>query len=246
MFLNFVSIRDKSCDPLLNALASQSGELENRYLLRPLATFFLRPGRPAYLLISYGAASHMRIIPEKDILVRLLQTRNLEGEKMLNWYAIYVKSNHEFIAHDELSRKKIEAFLPTVRKQRQWKDRKKWIDIPIFPGYLFIHVQPSPEDYLNVLRTRGVINLLAAQPGCPTPVSPEEIISLKLVVESGTNVDIYPHLKEGTRVRVRRGPLQGAEGTLEKKDDQYLFLVNIELLGRSIGVRIYADDIEEA
>jgi transcription antitermination factor NusG len=165
---------------------------------------------------------------------------------MMNWYALYVKSNHEFVAHDELSRKRVESFLPTARKMRQWKDRRKWIDFPIFPGYIFVRLDPSPEDFLNVLRTRGAIRLLSEQPGYPSPVEAEEIVSLKLVVGSGEPMDIYPHLKEGERVRVRKGPLQGAEGVLLKKEDHYTFLVNIELLGRSIGVKIYADDLEEA
>jgi len=169
-----------------------------------------------------------------------------KGDAMMNWYALYVKSNHEFVAHDELSRKSIEAFLPTVRKMRQWKDRRKWVDFPIFPGYLFIHVRPSTEDFLNVLKTRGAISLLSAQAGCPTPVATEEIVSLRLLVGSGETLDIYPHLKEGTRVRVKRGPLQGAEGTLERKENQCTFLVNIELLGRSVGVKMFADDLEEA
>jgi len=163
----------------------------------------------------------------------------------MNWYALYVKSNHEFVTCAELSRKRIETFLPTVRKLRQWKDRRKWVDFPIFPGYLFVHVHASPEYLLDVLKTRGAINLLSAQPGCPTPVAAEEIGSLRILVQSGTDFDVYPRLKEGTRVRVRRGPLEGAEGVLAKKDAHYTFLVNVELLGRSIGVKIYADDLEE-
>ncbi len=82
--------------------------------------------------------------------------------------------------------------------------------------------------------------------GNPTPVIPEEINSLKLIVESGQDFDIFPHLKEGTRVRVIRGPLRTAEGVLQKKQDNYMFVVNIEILGRSVGVKIYANDIEKA
>jgi len=164
---------------------------------------------------------------------------------MMNWYAAYVKSNHEFVVHAELARKSIETFLPTVKKVRQWKDRKKSIDFPVFPGYLFVQVNQSPEDFLSVLKTRGVINLLSAQAGYPTPVAPEEIDALKLLVQSGSDFDVYPHLKEGTRVRVKKGPLEGAEGVLARKDTQCLFMVNVELLGRSIGVNIYADALEE-
>jgi len=164
--------------------------------------------------------------------------------QMKNWYALYVKSRHEFVANSELHKKDIETFLPSVKRLRQWKDRKKWVDFPLFPGYIFINIEPRPESIVSVLKTRGAINLLSAKPGHPSPVSYEEICSLQLMIESGRDIDIYPELKEGTRVRVKRGPLQGAEGTLEKRQDQYMFLVNIELLGRSIGVKLYADDVE--
>jgi transcriptional antiterminator NusG len=164
--------------------------------------------------------------------------------QMNNWYALYVKSRHEFVVNSELTKKDIVTFLPSVKRLRQWKDRKKWVDFPLFPGYLFINIQPRPESIVSVLKTRGAINLLSVQPGHPTPVSSEEISALQLMIESGRDIDIYPELKEGTRVRVKRGPLQGAEGTLEKRHDQCMFLVNVELLGRSIGVKMYADDVE--
>jgi transcription antitermination factor NusG len=163
---------------------------------------------------------------------------------MMNWYALSVKSRHEFVTHGELVQKGIESFLPASRRLRQWKDRKKWVEFPLFPGYLFVHVAPSPEAFLNVLKTRGAVNLLSSQPGFPTPVPPEEIDSLRIMIESGTDLNVFPNLKEGAKVRVKRGPLAGAEGTLTTKNEQYMFLVTIELLGRSIGVTIYADDIE--
>jgi len=161
-----------------------------------------------------------------------------------NWYVLYVKSRHEFVANDELIKKDITTFLPAVRKLRNWKDRKKWVDFPLFPGYLFINIIPRPESILSVLKTRGAINLLSAQPGYPTPVSPDEIDALQLLIESGRDIDIYPELKTGTNVRVKKGPLQGAVGTLVERHEQYMFMINIELLGRSIGVNVYADDIE--
>ena len=164
----------------------------------------------------------------------------------MNWYALSVKSRHEFVAYGELLKKEIETFLPASRRLRQWKDRKKWIDFPIFPGYLFVHVAPQPEALLKVLKTRGAVDLLSTQPGYPTPVPSEEIDSVRLLIESGTDFNVFPLLKEGTRVRVKRGPLTGAEGTLSTRNEQYLFLVTIELLGRSIGVNISGDDLEAA
>jgi len=161
-----------------------------------------------------------------------------------HWYALYVKSRHEFVTHGELQKKGIESYLPFIGKIRQWKDRKKLVDFPLFPGYLFVHIQPCSEEFLNVLKTRGVVTFISLESSKPTSVPPEEINSLKLLIQSGKELDIYPHLKDGARVGVKRGPLKGAEGILTKKDDQHIFLVNIKLLGRSVGVKVYADDLE--
>lgn len=163
---------------------------------------------------------------------------------MRNWYALYVKSRHEFVTQGELIRKGICTFLPTVKKLSQWKDRKKLVELPLFPGYLFVNVHPHAEGFLSVLRTRGAVDLLTAEPGVPRPVSEEEINSLMILLDSGQTIDIYPDLRQGTRVRVKRGPLQGAVGVLEGREDKYKFLVNIDILGRSVGLMIYAEDIE--
>jgi transcriptional antiterminator NusG len=164
----------------------------------------------------------------------------------MEWFALYVKSRHEFITDSELRKKGLETFLPSVKKLRHWKDRKKLIDFPLFPGYLFINIYPNPEEFINVLKTRGVVTLVSLGSGHPTSVPPEEISSLKLLIESGKELDIYPYLREGMWARVRRGPLEGAEGILKKKEDQYMFLINIKILGRSVSVKINADDIEDA
>lgn len=163
---------------------------------------------------------------------------------LFNWYALYVKSRHEFVIQDQLFKKEIGTYLPVVQRLRQWKDRRKQIRFPLFPGYLFVNIPPDPETFLSVLKVKGVLSFVSAEPGYPTAVPSEEIYSLKLLLENNKTIDVFPNIKEGTRVRVKRGPLQGAEGVLLNKDDQYMFLININILGRSVGVRIYVDDVE--
>lgn len=165
---------------------------------------------------------------------------------MANWYALHVKSRHEFAVSGELQRKGVETFLPSVTRLNQWKDRKRRVEYPLFPGYLFVSIAPEPEKFLNVVKTRGAVTFISLEPGCPTPVAPEEIGALKIVLAGGEQVDIYPHLKQGSRVRMKSGVFQGAEGTLAKKEDQHMLLVSIELLGRSVGVKILAEDVEAA
>lgn len=165
---------------------------------------------------------------------------------MQNWYAVYVKSRHEFVTRAELCGKGLEAYVPSMRKLRNWKDRRKLVEFPLFPGYLFARMQPSAHNFLQVLKTRGVVSLLSAELGSPTAVPDEEINSLRLLIESGCDINIYPHMKEGTKIFVKRGVFKGATGTIIRKQDQYMLMVNINILGRSVGVKIYADDMEAA
>ena len=163
-----------------------------------------------------------------------------------NWYALHVKSRHEFVTDGELKKKGIENYLPLVTQLRQWKDRKKSLKLPLFPGYIFVHSSTEPEALYNVLRTRGVVNFVSLIPGHPSPVPPEELASLRLLLESGRELDLYPNLHVGMMVRVRRGPLSGAVGVLKSKGADYMFHINIEILGRSVGVKLDADDLEAA
>ena len=162
----------------------------------------------------------------------------------MNWFALYVRSRHEFVTREDLGRKGIETFLPQVRKLRRWSDRGRMVDFPLFPGYVFVRTVPGTEHFVSVLKSRGAITLLSASEGCPTPVPDEEIFSLRTALESGEAFDLIPSLKEGCRVRIKGGPLKGAQGVLSKKEGQYMFFVNVELLGRSLGVRVYSDDVE--
>jgi transcription termination/antitermination protein NusG len=182
----------------------------------------------------------------------VLHTKTGAGEDharvaaLSNWYAVYVKSRHEFVAAAELTRKGIETYLPVVRKVSQWKDRKKLIELPLFPGYVFVRVPVYPGAFLDVLKTRGIVAFVSLEPGAPTPVSADEINSLRILIGTGRDLDVFPGLKEGMKVRVKHGPLAGVEGVLSRKENEFLFLVNIELLGRSVAVKVVPQDIEAA
>jgi transcriptional antiterminator NusG len=165
-------------------------------------------------------------------------------DQNLNWYALFVRSNHEFVMTAQLQRQGVEVFLPCIGRMRRWSDRDKLVQVPLFPGYLFVHVPRSAEVFLRILRWQGAISFVTQEPGKPVPVDAWEMESLRVMLQSGTHLDVYPHLCEGTRVLVTRGPLMGAEGILMQKNKDRLFLVNINILGRSVGTRIDADDLE--
>lgn len=167
-----------------------------------------------------------------------------ENEDSKEWYALRVRSRHEFVTYNELCRKGIEAYLPTVKKWSQWKDRKKLVKFPLFSGYLFANININSQEYFDTLKTKGAVNILSLEGGRPAPVPSDEIDSLRILVDSGEELDIYPHIKEGTKVVVKKGLLKGATGILTRKETHYVFSVDVILLGKSVGVKVFADDVE--
>ena len=141
-------------------------------------------------------------------------------------------------------RKGVTSPSPSFQKVSQWKDRRNLVRFPLFPGYVFVQVSSAPGAFLEVVKTRGAVAFVSLERGMPTPVDPAEINALRLLVQSGKEIDIYPHLKAGTKVRMKHGPLKNAEGTIMKRENEYLFVVSIELLGRSVAVKLSAEDIE--
>jgi transcription termination/antitermination protein NusG len=162
----------------------------------------------------------------------------------LRWYAIYVRSRHEFIVRDALMQSGVAAFLPTVNKQRQWKDRKKIIEFPLFPGYLFVGLGDSDNEKYPVLKTRGVVRFMGRVPGEPEIVPFEQINALMRVVESGEGIDPYPFFAEGIRVRIKAGPLKGVEGILITRKGFHHLVLSIDILNRGVSVRVDAADVE--
>ncbi len=162
-----------------------------------------------------------------------------------NWYAIYVKSRHEFQVFDRLAMKGIEAFLPTVERLRRWKDRKKLITFPLFPGYLFVHISRSAQEKLSVLKISGVVRLLCTVPGEPDPIPDEQINSLKKLIENKEALDPYPYIDKGQRVRIKGGPLRGVEGILVEKLDKHLLVLSVDVLRQGVALTIDASDVEK-
>jgi len=161
------------------------------------------------------------------------------------WYAIYTRSRHEFKANNELITKQFETFLPVVNSLRRWKDRRKYIDIPLFPGYLFLHCNMDNYKYLDILKTNGVVRVLGANKRELSTIPDEEIESIKILTENIATINYHPYVKEGHSVEMVRGPLAGAKGILIKRDlYKSKVVVSIHLLGRSVSVELDSCDIE--
>ncbi len=160
------------------------------------------------------------------------------------WYAVYVRSRHEFSVQAQLQHFNIENYLPAVERLSRWKDRKKLVTFPLFPGYLFVRIENRKEAFLSVLKIPGVVKFLSLRPGPPDPVPDAQIEGLKNLVACGRDIEPYHYLKQGQRVRIKWGPLAGVEGVLVEKRGQQMLVLAIDILQQGASVRIDAADVE--
>ena len=115
-----------------------------------------------------------------------------------SWYAVYTKSRHEKIVAETLWHKQIECFLPLREVLSQWRDRRKLVQFPLFPGYLFVHV-PMEKRRIDILRVPSVVRIVGFQ-GVPEPIPEDQVQAVKSLVFSKLHVDPYPYLQKGDRV----------------------------------------------
>jgi transcription antitermination factor NusG len=158
------------------------------------------------------------------------------------WYAVWTRSRHEQVVRDQLERKSIAAFLPTITRWSRWKDRKKKIDWPLFPGYCFARF--DVEDSLPVLKCTGVVNIISFD-GKPAPIPEYELDSIRLLIGSDLQFDPCPMIREGMMVEVVHGPLRGVIGRLLRKESAKARLVlSVNLIGQAVSVEVDAADVK--
>jgi transcription termination/antitermination protein NusG len=155
------------------------------------------------------------------------------------WFALQIRSRHEKIVRRELSDRNIEQFLPTVTRLSQWKDRKKEIEFPLFPGYCFARF--SLDNRVAVLQSPGVVNIVGALR--PEPIPELEIESLRIVMNNRTKYELYPYLKEGSLVEVTKGPMQGVKGVFVKHARPHRLILSITLIQRAVAVEVDASSV---
>ena len=158
----------------------------------------------------------------------------------VSWFAIWTRSRHEAMVRRQLEAKGIDAYLPTFGRWSYWKDRRKRIEWPLFPGYCFARFPLT--DTLPVLSCGGVVSLVSFQ-GRPTPIPDHEIEGVRRLVESELKLDPCPMLREGSPVEVVRGPLRGVVGRLMRKGARARLVVSVGLIGQGVMVDVDAADV---
>lgn len=161
----------------------------------------------------------------------------------VSWYAIHTRSRHEKHVISQLQNQGITSLLPLAAQVRLWSDRRKLVELPLFPGYVFVRVCPSIEMRAQVLCTYGVVGFVGAG-GKGIPIPDRQIEAIKTLLSNNIPCVNYPFLKIGQRVRIRGGCLDGIEGVLVGCKVDRSLVISVEVLHRSLALRIAEYDVE--
>jgi transcription antitermination factor NusG len=159
------------------------------------------------------------------------------------WYAVYTQAHHEKKTAAEISRRGVESFLPLYRSTRRWSDRRIELEIPLFQGYVFVHLALS--DRLKVLQVPGVVRLVGFG-GLPVPLPQDQVDTLRSGLRACQHAAPHPYLTTGRRVRFTSGPLAGMHGILLRRKGKSRVVIALELIQRAMVVDADAADVELA
>jgi transcription antitermination factor NusG len=158
-----------------------------------------------------------------------------------HWYAVAVGSRHEKMVTLHLKMRGLTFFLPVYRSVRRWKDRRKELDLVLYPGYVFVNLDLRHR--MRVLEAPGVLRFVTFQ-GHPAPVKDSEIESLTVGLARGSKAEPHPYLQRGKRVRVVRGALAGTEGIMVRRKERFRLVLSIDLIMRSMMVEVDEADVQ--
>jgi transcription antitermination factor NusG len=160
-----------------------------------------------------------------------------------HWYAIYTCANHEKRVSSELRNRAIEHFLPIYNSVRRWKDRRINLDLPLFPGYVFVRL--ALRNKLNVLQIPSVVRFVGFN-GSPVGLPDDEMEILRSRLCQPSRAEPHPFLTVGRRVRITSGAFAGLEGVLKRKRNSLRVVVSVGLIERSVAVDVELADVAPA
>ncbi|MCH8020752.1 UpxY family transcription antiterminator [candidate division KSB1 bacterium] len=164
-----------------------------------------------------------------------LKNKTMELRKVPRWYAIYTRSRYEKKVSMELEERGLEHFLPLVPQLRYWKDRKKIVNMPIFPGYVFVNIKLSEK--IRVLRANGVVRFIEFN-GSPSPIPDAQIEDVRQLLKYPDRVETASYFNCGDPVEITAGPFSGIRGKIIHSRGKQRLLVGIEIIHQAISVEI--------
>jgi transcription antitermination factor NusG len=160
-----------------------------------------------------------------------------------HWYAAYTCAQHEKRVAAELGMREVEHFLPLYSSVRRWKDRRVQLELPLFPGYVFVRL--ALRDRLRVVQIPSVVRLVGFN-GLPTALPDSEMEIMRSGLSQSLRAEPHPFLTVGRRVRIIAGPFAGLEGVLKRKKNTLRVVVTLELIQRSVAVDVDVADVRPA
>lgn len=172
----------------------------------------------------------------------------MDSRNEKSWHALYVRSRSEKRVLSQLEEMGIQAYLPLITEVKQWSDRRKKVEEPLFKSYVF--VCSSSKEYISILNVYGVVRFVTFERK-PVVVPENQILAIKKFVEDFEKGDEFKmrndeDLKEGQMVRIINGPLKGLVGRLETILNKRHLIVFIEAVGQYIPVHIPRAKVEPA
>lgn len=158
------------------------------------------------------------------------------------WYALQTRPRHEKKVLAELQERGVDIYLPLIAQVRRWSDRRKIVEMPLFPGYAFVHTAALSDVQNRALYVWGALGFVAAN-NHALPVPDAEIESIRTLLASKVSLTPYPFLKVGQRVRVKGGALDGIEGILTANGDRRL-VISVAAVHHSLSINIEGYDVE--
>jgi transcription antitermination factor NusG len=162
-----------------------------------------------------------------------------------SWYAVHTMARHEKRVAAQFEEKRVRTFLPLLHQVHRWSDRRRVVEIPMFSCYAFVRMVQTVEERLKVLRTPGVLGFVGSERQ-GTSIPDEQIESLRKAVREKVPCLPHPFISAGKRVRIRGGSLDGVEGILMGQGGDHSLVLSVELLQRSVSIRVEGYDIELA
>jgi transcription antitermination factor NusG len=159
----------------------------------------------------------------------------------MQWYAAYTRSRHEKVVAEALEKRTVEHFLPLYETMRKWKNGRFKVQLPLFPGYLFVRIALSER--LRVLQVPGVVRLVGFN-GVPAALPQAEVEIIRSALRKGIEAEPHPYLKVGQRVRITSGPMEGLQGILLRRRGRPRVVVSVDLIMRSVALDIDAAQVE--
>ena len=165
-----------------------------------------------------------------------------EAAQPSNWFALYTTSRHEKRVAEHLTHREIECYLPLYRSQRRWSDGSRvTLELPLFPGYLFIHIQR--DERRSALAVPGALAVVGGTGGEPATLPEETIEALKTGLRLN-RAQPYPLVTVGQRVRIRSGALGGLEGIVVRHKNSFRVVMTLEHIMQSYAVEVDFEDLE--